>query len=77
MALEPIQKDLHAQMNAAMRVLNDSFKPHGVVLLVFSGDSAEPRANYISNCSRDDMIAGLKEFIARSEGRVQDTDVVQ
>jgi hypothetical protein len=42
----------------------------GVALLVF--DMQGPigsRANYISNCQRDDMIAAMKEMIARWEGQ--------
>lgn len=44
----------------------------GFALLVFRlGDhsSEEDRMNYISNARREDMLAAMKEFIARAEGR--------
>lgn len=44
---------------------------YGFALLVFSfGDFG--RMNYISNAERPDMLAALKEFIARAEGRFVD-----
>ncbi|HEY1897027.1 MAG TPA: hypothetical protein VGG62_12170 [Terracidiphilus sp.] len=46
-------------------------KPQGFALFIFDfGDGG--RINYISNAERADMIATLKEFIAKSEGRFDD-----
>lgn len=45
-------------------------KPNGFVLLVFSEDAAlGSRTNYVSNCPRADVIAALKEVLARFEGQ--------
>ncbi len=45
-------------------------RPNGFVLLVFANDGEEgSRTNYVSNCGRGDMIAALKEVVARFEGQ--------
>ncbi len=42
----------------------------GFALLVFPTDEPEgSRVNYVSSCSRRDMIAAMKEVVARLEGR--------
>ena len=64
------------------RVLNgDKTGPDrttGFVLLAFPF-GAEPgrRVNYASNAERADMLAALKEIVARFEGRVIETDTRQ
>ena len=75
----PIQKEQHENMNVIAGMLDDIFngkdcpkgkKKWGFALLVFPfgepGDQS--RINYISNAERQDMLAALKEFIARNEG---------
>ncbi len=73
---KPIQPDLHAIMNDLAHGLDMIFNPdpknrqNGFALLVFPFQpSLKNRANYISNALRADMLAALKEFIARNEGR--------
>lgn len=45
-------------------------KPNGFVLLVFPEDGEHgARTNYISNCPRSDVIAAMKEVLARFEGQ--------
>lgn len=45
-------------------------KKWGFALLVFKfGQGDDHRSNYISNSNREDMLATMKEFIARAEGR--------
>lgn len=53
-------------------VLNEEGKEKttGFALLIFPfGEDIESRINYVSNARREDMICGLKEFLARLEGR--------
>lgn len=53
-------------------------KKWGFALLVFPfGQEPEGRMNWISNGQREDMLVALKEFIARHEGRVIESDEVQ
>lgn len=66
---DPIDPKVREVMNGIGDLLGKQFKPHGCgfALLVFDfGDKG--RMNYISNGTREDMIAAMKEFIARSEG---------
>lgn len=52
-------------------ILNGNVTPkkNGFVVLVFPFDQAEgSRTNYVSNCDRRDIIAALKEVVARFEG---------
>lgn len=44
----------------------------GFALLVFDLDGTEgSRTNYVGNCDRKDMLAALKEVVARWEGQPQ------
>ena len=48
-------------------------RKYGFVLLVAEfGDIAEGRVNYVSNGDKATMVAMLKEYLARLEGRYQD-----
>ena len=48
-------------------------RKYGFVLLVAEfGDIAEGRVNYVSNGDKASMVAMLKEYLARLEGRYQD-----
>jgi hypothetical protein len=74
---QPIQEEYKQVMNSLGRLLDGVLNPGtgpkrtGFALLVFpfGQPNGEHRSNYVSNANRDDMIATLKEFIARAEGR--------
>jgi hypothetical protein len=73
---DPIQARYREGLNALANFLDDHFnsgvepKRVGFVLLMAEFGKIEGgRVNYISNGSRDDMIAMMKEMIARAEGR--------
>lgn len=78
----PIQKQYHRAMNKLARVidevLNGRRKPGrkptvGFILLTAEfGKIDGGRVNYISNGEREDMIAMLREYLARVEGRYSD-----
>lgn len=84
MTHQPIEARYRQMMNDLAKNLDRSFngkerpKKVGFALLVFDfGNPDRNRMNYISNGHRDDMIVALKEFIARNEGRVHETDTKQ
>lgn len=73
---QPIEAKRRAVMNDIGKIIGGAINPDGVrrygfALLVFP--FGEPndghRLNYISNADREDMLATMKEFIARAEGR--------
>lgn len=78
----PIQEKYRSQMNKLARVIDEWFngkrkpgrKPKvGFILLTAEfGKIDGGRVNYISNGEREDMIAMLREYLARVEGRYQD-----
>ena len=72
----PIQARYRAMMNGLAegidKLLNGKQRPKkvGFVLLIAEfGEIDGGRVNYISNGDRADMIAMMKEWIARAEGR--------
>lgn len=72
----PIDRRYREQMNAIAAALDEGFngtarpKKIGFVLLMAEFGKVEGgRVNYISNADRADMIAMLKEWLARAEGR--------
>ena len=75
----PIQKQYHRAMNKLARLIDETMngkrkpgrKPTvGFVLLTAEFGKIEGgRVNYISNGERADMIAMLREYLARAEGR--------
>jgi hypothetical protein len=79
---DPIQTEYRRQMNNIARAidtaLNGKPKPNrkprlGFILLVAEfGKIEDGRVNYISNGQRADMIAMLREYLARVEGRYVD-----
>lgn len=76
---DPIQSRYRDEMNAIAKGLDDAFngdarpKKIGFVLLMAEfGRIDGGRVNYISNGERDDMIAMMKEWLARAEGRYSD-----
>lgn len=73
---DPIQQRYRKQMNALAQQLDRFFngektpKKVGFVLLIAEFGVIEGgRVNYISNADRADMLAMMKEYIARAEGR--------
>lgn len=78
----PIQQQYHAKMNKLARVIDEWFngkrRPNrqpkvGFILLTAEfGKIDGGRVNYISNGNRDDMLAMMREYLARAEGRYQD-----
>lgn len=74
--MEPIERKHRAKMQAVAEVLGETFPGQGFTLLVFDFDptgpvakrSGQPRMNYISNASREDMVTAMREFIALLEG---------
>lgn len=74
---QPIQPELRAIMNDIGRVIAQAMKEtagpgYGFALLMFglAGDE-KGRMNYLCNCDRGDMLAAMKKFIARAEGRYE------
>jgi Mor family transcriptional regulator len=71
-----ISPKLHGTMNALARglddILNGSERPKKVAFVLLTanmGDYVGGRVNYISNGERADIVAMMKELIARFEGR--------
>ena len=60
--------------------INGDAKPKkiGFALFLFEfGETSGGRVNYISNAGRGEMITAVKEWLARAEGRVIETDKLQ
>lgn len=77
--VRPIQPDAHGPMNRLARNIDRGLngkakgtdRRFGFILLVAEfGKIEDGRVNYISNGERSDMVAMLKEYLARIEGRV-------
>lgn len=80
----PIQPQFEADMRDLARDLDTRFNgpilpglprtaKNGFVLLAFEfGEHETGLINYISNAQRGDMLAAMKAFIARAEGRMVD-----
>lgn len=79
---QPIHEEYRTQMNAIAKVLDETFNglaatreagqrkiAFALLVFPFGEPSDDRRSNYISNANREDMLAAMKEFIARSEGR--------
>jgi hypothetical protein len=70
---DPIDSQYRDLMNALAVGLSEVLGGLGFALLVFEhGNANNGRVNYIGNSNRDDMIAAMREFIARNEGRAHD-----
>lgn len=77
--LPPIQEQYRKQMNRLAKLIDEFFngrrKPNrkptvGFILLTAEFGKIEGgRVNYISNGNREDMIAMMREYLARIEGR--------
>lgn len=71
---DPIQAQYHGLMQGLAegvdRILNGNKRPREtafVLLVAGFGQIEGGRVNYISNGSREDMIAMMKEYIARKD----------
>ncbi len=64
--------EVQASGEKLAKVIESALPPgHGFALLIFEwGDQGN--LSWISNAQRDDMIATMKDFIARHEGRALD-----
>ena len=78
---QPIEPEFEKRMRLLADILdmtfNQGYKGHdrkvAFALFVFKfGSGPDHRSNYVSNANREDMLATLKEFIARAEGRYQE-----
>lgn len=77
---QPIEPAFRARMSELGHFLDEYFNGElkgddrkvGFALLVFKfGSGDDHRSNYMSNANREDMLATMKEFIARAEGRYE------
>ena len=76
-----IQRKYHKAMNRIAKVIDEAFNGKktanrkatvGFILLTAEfGKINGGRVNYISNGSRDDMIAMMREYLARVEGQYE------
>jgi hypothetical protein len=65
-------------MQVTREYLTEIFAKCGIVLLVVPIDAPEgARVNYVSNADRPEMIAMMKEVIARFEGRAHDASAAR
>ena len=78
---QPIQPELRALMNDIGDAIGGALTNHtkhcgekyGFCLMMFAlGEGEGHRMNYIANVEREDMLAAMKEFIARNEGRYEE-----
>ena len=78
----PIQERYRSQMNKLARTIDEYFNGRrkavrkrnvGFILLTAEfGKIDGGRVNYISNGEREDMLAMMREYLARAEGRYSD-----
>jgi len=77
---QPIEEPMRKVMNNIGRLLAGAIdeaaavihRKYGFALFVFPLDDVDGRMNYVSNARREDMLAAIKEFIARNEGRYEE-----
>jgi hypothetical protein len=78
----PVEDDMKAQIHAVGQAINDFLNPDQenkeigfcILMFKFGEPPTSDRMNYLSNTNREDMIAAMKEFVARAEGRHHDFD---
>lgn len=79
--MDPVAERYRKKMNQLARRLDREFngpakgkdRKIGFILLMAEfGKIEDGRVNYISNGEREDMIAMLREYLARIEGRAHD-----
>jgi hypothetical protein len=78
---QPIEPAVREVMNSIAKIIDLGLKEatagsedkYGFCLLMFGLTGGEAmRMNYIANVEREDMLAAMKEFIARNEGRFEE-----
>lgn len=70
--MEPVDPRVYEYMKGIMELLCENLPSgHGITLLIFNYGN-HGRMNYMSTAKREDMIASMKEFIAKNEGRYHD-----
>lgn len=72
-----IPPELLQKLQTLANSLDVYLKPYGFALLILPDSTITTGANYISNRERKDVMAAMKEFIARNEGRLIETEVKQ
>lgn len=78
--IEPVLRDLMNDIGRRIGAsLNETVSKtgerYGFALLMFGLEGNESsRMNYIANVERKDMLAAMKEFIARNEGTYHEPD---
>jgi hypothetical protein len=77
---QPIQQEVRQVANEIAGILDRAMNPSGnktwgfaLMIFPFGQPDGEHRCNYISNADRSDMLATMKEFIARAEGRYHES----
>jgi hypothetical protein len=82
---QPIEPRFREQMNRIGRAIDMAFNgdvlspedkkvAFALFIFPFGQPNGEHRSNYISNARRPDIVATLKEFIARMEGTFVETN---
>lgn len=70
-----IAKSLDVTLNGDARRGERSI---GFAIFIFEfGKTDGGRVNYVSNAARDEMLVAVREWLARAEGRVIETDTKQ
>lgn len=70
---QQIARDIDATLNG-----DDRPKKIGFAVFVFEfGKTDGGRVNYVSNATRPDMLVAVREWLARAEGRVAETETKQ
>jgi hypothetical protein len=79
---QPIEESVREVMNDIARMIGgalaeatqNSREQYGFALLMFGlSGNEECRMSYIASVNRQDMLTAMKEFIARNEGRYEET----
>jgi len=73
---QPVQPEFVEFINKIGRAINKFLNPNpnekkygfSILMFKFGEPNQFDRMNYLSNANREDMIASMKEFIARNEG---------
>lgn len=74
--LRELMNDIGRRIGGVLKeTVKNTGEQYGFALLMFGLKGEESsRMNYIANVNREDMLAAMKEFIARNEGRYEQFD---
>ena len=64
---DPIQAKHRENMQEIFGILCDAFPGIGMCLFLFDEHAGKPRANYISNCKREQVLSAIKQWVAIQE----------